>query len=71
MEVTNVLDSILNIRKIFIHILLIKSSELGIYYVSGQGNHNIIPAKDILYKCVALPYKNGFITIPLNHEIKS
>lgn len=45
------------------------SSALGIYYVSGIGVHDIILVSDIVQKYAAFPHKQGFLVVPVIHQI--
>lgn len=47
-----------------------KSSTLMIHYVEGEGNTSHVNQKDLSRKCFKMPYKQGFLCIPLcNSEL--
>lgn len=46
-----------------------QSSKLGIYYVKSVSTPDTFLLSDITFKYVSLPYKDGFVVVPIVHQI--
>lgn len=46
----------------------VPSSELGIYFVRGEGNVTLFHVNKISLKYLCIPHRDGYIAIPIIHQ---